>query len=129
MPIKRAIKTPWTLFAAILLMLSLSGCKFEVPEMDEKFGKQNFVSAVSMIELHKTRYGAYPDSIKDLRYLGDWDAIWLSAVRYEKVEGGYNLYVERGWMNEPSLELPEGFKQGLGIKKTNVKWLAEQESK
>jgi len=121
--------TPWKFLTSIILLLTLSGCKFEVPQMDEKFGKQNFVSAVSMIELHKTRYGAYPDSIKDLKYLGDWDAIWLSAVRYEKVEGGYNLYVERGWVGTPSLELPAGFKQGLGIRESNVKWVAEQEAK
>ena len=117
------------IIAILLLLLLLSSCKFDVPQMDEKFGKQNFVSAVSMIELHKTRYGTYPDSIKNLRYLGDWDAIWLSAVRYEKVKGGYNLYVERGWMNTPSLEMPVGFKQGLGIRESNVKWVAEQESK
>jgi hypothetical protein len=117
------------IIAALLLALSLTACKFEVPQMDEKFGKQNFVSAVSMIELHKTRYGTYPDSIKDLKYLGDWDGIWLSAVRYEKVEGGYNLYVERGWVGKPALEMPAGFKEGLGIRDSNVKWLAGQESK
>jgi len=129
MQIKSVANGLWKAIFAILLMLAISACKFQVPEMDEKFGKQNFVSAVSMIELHKTRYGAYPDSIKDLRYLGDWDGIWLSAVRYEKVEGGYNLYVERGWMNQPSLEMPSGFKQNLGLKDSNVKWVAEQQSK
>lgn len=110
--------------AALLFTLLLTSCNFTVPGADEKFGKQNFVSAVSMIELHKTRNGAYPKTIKDLQYLGDWDGIWLSAVRYEPVEGGYNLYVERGWVGTPNLEMPEGFRKGLGLKDSNVKWVA-----
>jgi len=94
------------------------------PGADEKFGQQNFVSAVSIIELHKTRNGVYPESLKDLKYLGDWDAIWLSAVRYEKVEKGYNLFVERGWAGKPHLEFPIEFKQGLGLQDSNVTWIS-----
>jgi hypothetical protein len=110
------------LIYALVIVLLVAGCDFTVPGADERFGKQNFVSAVSLIELHKIRNGAYPESLKDLKYLGDWDAIWLSAVRYEKVAGGYNLFVERGWVGKPSLEFPNGFKQGLGLKDSNVKW-------
>jgi hypothetical protein len=67
-----------------LLLGLLAGCDFEIPAVDEKFGTQNFVSAVSIIELHKLRNGEYPGTLKDLEYLGDWDGIWLSPVRYEK---------------------------------------------
>ena len=109
---------------AILIIVFLSACDFSFPEMDETFGKQNFVSAVSIIELHNTRNGSYPESLDQLKYLGDWDAIWLSAVRYEKVEGGYNLFVERGHMGTPDLRLPIDFKKGLGIKNTNVTWVS-----
>lgn len=35
---------------SIVLAVTLLGCDFEVPGADEKFGKQNFVSAVSIIE-------------------------------------------------------------------------------
>ncbi len=114
-------KTLFTLF----LCLFLSGCEFAVPGADEKFGKQNFVSAVSIIELHKLRNDQYPASLNELEFLGDWDGIWLSAVRYEKDGEGYNLFLERGWTGEAKLELPIKFKQGLGIKKTNIQWLAE----
>lgn len=107
------------------LMLLMAGCDFHVPGVDEKFGKQNFVSAVSMIELHKTRNGSYPDTLQDLQYLGDWDSIWLSAVRYEKVRRGYNLYVEQGWVGEPDLAFPIGFKNGLGLRDSNVKWVRQ----
>jgi len=110
-------------YVLILLFMSvLSACDFEVPGADKKFGTQNFVSAVSIIELHKLRNGEYPESLKDLEFLGDWDGIWLSAVRYEKSGDGYNLFLERGWAGKPSLEFPVKFKQGLGIKDSNVKW-------
>ncbi len=110
----------------VVLLALLGGCNFAVPEADEKFGTQNFVSAVSIIELHKIRNGVYPLSLKELEFLGDWDGIWLSAVRYEKNGDGYNLYVERGWVGKPNLKLPEKFKQGLGIKESNVTWSAAQ---
>ena len=109
------------LFAFFLVFLT--ACDFEVPEADEKFGKQNFVSAVSIIEMHKLRNGEYPNSLKDLEFLGEWDGIWLSAVKYEKEGDGYNLYVERGWAGKPSLEISAKFKKGLGIRKSNIKWL------
>ncbi|MBO2634062.1 hypothetical protein I6M48_16445 [Shewanella algae] len=112
------------LIAIIVLVGFLSGCNFEVPGADEKFGTQNFVSAVSIIELHKLRNGVYPKSLRDLEFLGDWDGIWLSAVRYEQNGDGYNLYLERGWVGKPSLEFPVKFKKGLGIKESNVTWSA-----
>jgi len=109
-------------FVAVIAMVLLSGCDVAVPAADNKFGKQNFVSAVALIELHKRRNGNYPETLGELEFLGDWDQIWLSAVRYEKNGNGYNLYVERGWVGTPNLELPVKFKQGLGINETNVTW-------
>lgn len=111
------------LIFALIFSLLITSCDFHIAGIDEKFGKQNFVSAISIIELHKTRNGVYPETLKELQYLGDWDAIWLSAVRYEKVGDGYNLFVERGWAGKPELEFPVGFKQGLGLKDSNVKWV------
>lgn len=109
-------------FCLIILAFLVSACDGVFPGPDEKFGRQNFVSAISLIELHNVRNGEYPKSLDDLQYLGDWDGIWLNAVRYEPVEGGYNLYVERGWMGEPDLTFPEDFRKGLGLKATNVQW-------
>ncbi len=109
----------WLLIA---IFLFVSGCDVNFPNADATFGTQNFASAVSVIELHKLRNGDYPESLDELEFLGQWDGIWLSAVRYEKVENGYNLFVERGWVNEPNLTFPPKFKQGLGIKETNVLW-------
>jgi len=109
--------------SALWVLILFSGCSIEMPELDNKFGKQHFVSAISMIELHKTRYGSYPETLKQLKFLGDWDAIWLSAVRYKRHDIGYDLYVERGHMGKPALQYPIEFKQGLGIINTNVEWL------
>jgi len=106
-----------------ILVSALAACNFEVPGADQTFGRQNFVSAVAIIELHKLRNGKYPENLKELEFLGDWDQIWLSSVRYEKNGDGYNLYLERGWVGKPTLEFPVKFKQGLGIKNTNVKWV------
>lgn len=92
---------------------------------DEQFGDQNFKSAIAMIELHKVRNGTYPDKLGDLKYLGQWDQIWLSGVEYEKVGDGYNLNVIRGWVGKPELDYDAGFWQGLGIKESNVKVAAE----
>lgn len=94
--------------------------------MDARFSDQHFKSAISAIELHKTRTGGYPDSLSELEYLGDWDQLWINSVRYEKVDGGYNLFVERGFVGESSLELPEGYKVGLGLVDSNVSWLEKQ---
>ncbi len=110
------------IFLVFITLVFISGCDFSIPDAETAFGTQNFVSAVSIIELHKIRNGSYPESLKDLEFLGNWDDIWLSAVRYEKVESGYNLFVERGWVNEPDLKFPLKFKHGLGIKETNIKW-------
>ena len=115
------LKLPGTLLVVILV----TGCDAWVAGNDKMFGKQNFVSAISQVELHKVRNGAYPETLKDLQYLGDWDGLWLSRVRYEKAGEGYNLFVEIGWVGEPELKLPIGFKKGLGLKESNIEWIAE----
>ena len=111
--------------AIVLLLMWLPGCDFPLLTANEKFGKQNFLSAVSLIELHKVRTNSYPADLTKLMYLGDWDGIWLSGVRYELADDGYNLYVERGWGGKPDLELPVDFKKGLGLRDSNIRWLKD----
>ena len=114
-------------FYHILLCVFLSGCDVEtfMPGVNEQFGKQNFNSAVALIELHKTRKGSYPANLAELEHLGDWDQIWLNSVRYEKTETGYNLFVDRGFSSEPDLIYPLDFKQRLGLEDSNIKWDSE----
>lgn len=107
----------------VAILVLLAGCELPMQGVaDEKFGDQNFKSAIALIELHKVRNGVYPASLRDLQYLGEWDAIWVGAVEYERTTDGYNLYVKRGWVGEPELQLPNAFRHGLGIQQTNVQW-------
>ncbi|WP_435275446.1 hypothetical protein ACMAZF_19970 [Psychrobium sp. nBUS_13] len=61
---KRLVK----IFIVCLAFNLLSACDFEVPVADNKFGTQNFVSAIAIIELYKTRNNQYPDSLNQCNY-------------------------------------------------------------
>ena len=84
--------------------------------MDRKFGDQNLKSTVALLELHKVRFGKYPDTLKDLKYLGDWDPIWINGTRYypSADRRSYYVEVERGWIGKPTLVLPDGFWKNTG---------------
>jgi hypothetical protein len=83
---------------------------------DNKFGDQNLKSTVALLELHKIRYGRYPQSLRELRFKGDWDEIWLNAMRYVVSPDGtkYCVEVERGWIGKPVLNCPPEFWQNTG---------------
>lgn len=95
-------------------LLLLSGCEFQ-QEADQMFGDQHFKTAIALVELHKVRFGEYPQSLSELKYTGDWDQIALNSVTYEKYQQGYRLKVTRGWAGKPQLQYPDEFWQGLGI--------------
>ena len=84
--------------------------------LDRKFGDQHLKTAVALIELHKVRYGEYPETLDDLRYTGEWDTIALHSVEYTPNAGhtAYFVEVERGWAMKPELEMPPGFRRGTG---------------
>ncbi|WP_028025444.1 hypothetical protein [Enterovibrio calviensis] len=113
----------WKTVLIFLMTVVMSGCDFPTESMDEKFGEQNFNSAISLIELHNVRNGSYPQRLDDLEFLGEWDAIWLSSVEYTKTETGYNLFVNKGWVSEPDLKISTRFKQGLGLEESNITWV------
>jgi hypothetical protein len=77
---------------------------------DNKFGDQYLKTAVALIELHKVRYGKYPDSLRDLKFTGDWDQIALVSVRYYPTPNrdAYYIEVERDWMGKPTLTIAFG---------------------
>ena len=106
----------------IALLCCLTAFDFEPSNESKKNEMQYFISAVSIIELHKLRNDTYPDSLKDLEFLSDSDDVWLSFVRYKKKLDGYNLYIKRSDSGSHSIEIPVKFKKGLGIKNTNIKW-------
>lgn len=83
---------------------------------DNLFGDQHLKTTVALIELHKSRYGRYPDSLRDLRFKGEWDAISLNSVSYypNPDRTAYYLEVHRGWIGRPDLQMPPEFWQGTG---------------
>lgn len=104
----------------ILLALALStGCSFK-QEADAKFGDQSFKTVISLIELHKTRFGHYPESLRELKYTGDWDPIAINSVQYQRIGDGYELNIVRGWVGQPTLSYPPDFWHGLGLMSSNV---------
>jgi hypothetical protein len=97
-----------------------TACSFQ-KEADAKFGDQNFKSAIALIELHKIRFGEYPKTLSEIKFTGEWDQIWLSSVEYRKLESGYELNIQRGWVGKPELTYPPEFWNGLGLVRSNVK--------
>jgi len=108
--------------AIVILVLSfgLSACAFQ-KEADQKFGDQHFKTSIALIELHKVRFGEYPNSLKDLKFVGEWDQAALASVNYKKVANGYELDVVRGWVGKPQLSYPDEFWKGLGVVRSNMK--------
>ena len=113
---KRIILISFILFT----VLCWSACAFQ-KEADQKFGDQHFKTSISLIELHKIRFGEYPNSLNDLKFTGDWDKIALGSVKYKRVENGYELDVVRGWVGTPELAYPDEFWKGLGLVKSNMR--------
>lgn len=103
-----------------VLAVLLGACEFQ-KDADAKFGDQHFKTAIALVELHKTRFGSYPESLRELKFSGDWDAIAISSVEYKKLDDGYELNVTRGWVSQPSLSYPTEFWQGLGLRKSNMR--------
>jgi hypothetical protein len=84
--------------------------------IDNKFGDQHLKTAVALIELYKVRFARYPDSLRDLKFTGDWDQIALMNVRYypSPNRDAYYIEVERGWIGKPTFTMPPEFWKGTG---------------
>lgn len=84
--------------------------------LDNVFGDQHLKTAVALIELHKVRYGKYPDTLRDLKFTGQWDQLALQRVAYYPSADRTRYYVgvQLGWIGKPSLHMPDEFWQGTG---------------
>ena len=110
----------WT--GGILLIVGgiFATIRYGAPEAtklaDKQFGDQWLKTSVALIELHKERYGEYPDSLKDLKFIGDWDQNALANVRYypNQEHTAYYIEVKRGWIGKPDLKMPDEFWRGTG---------------
>src|ERR1700752_1817894 len=79
---------------ALILIIRYIGASGITRPLDNKFGDQNLKSTVALLELHKIRYGRYPQSLRDIRFKGDWDEIWLNSTRYVVSPDGTKYCVE-----------------------------------
>ena len=84
--------------------------------VDNKFGDQHLKTAVALIELHKLRFGRYPDSLRDLKFTGEWDHIALMSVGYypNPNRDAYYIEVQRGWIGKPTFTMSSEFWKGTG---------------
>ena len=103
----------------LVLLLGAVSCNEFQRQADATFGDQHFKTAISLIELHKVRFGEYPSALSDLKFTGEWDTIALQAVKYERLSTGYSLDLARGWIGRPELTYPEDFWRGLGVVRSN----------
>lgn len=109
-------------YTLVILLLFIS-CNFPnfsniEKEANVKFADQHFKTAISLIELYNIRHKEYPISLEKIDYIGDWDLLIFSSLKYTKLESGYELDVINGSADE--LKYPDEFWQGLGLKKSNV---------
>jgi hypothetical protein len=107
------VLSPVVIGLLILGVVRMSGIT-KVP--DNMFGDQHLKTSVALIELHKVRFGKYPDSLSDLKFTGKWDQIALESVRYypNAMRTAYYIEVERGWVGKPDLKMPDEFWRGTG---------------
>lgn len=112
---------------SIFLLLLFQECNFEkyqkeafqkMKEVKVVMNDQSFKTSIALIELHKTRFGTYPDSLGQLRYIGHmFDSTAILSVSYHKLDDGYELSLSD---TTEHLKYPKEFWQGLGIKKSNL---------
>lgn len=92
----------------------------------EMMADMQFKNALANIELHKTRYGRYPQTLKDLKFLSATDSSFI-GVEYFKLDSGYELNLTyeaatfSGTAQTVSIKYPDEFWQGLGCVKSNLK--------
>jgi hypothetical protein len=96
-----------------------------------RIAKEEFLSdfnyKISLIELHKKRYGNYPDSLKHIKFLTHWDN--FNRYAYTKKGEYYELNVildsvNRAYnssLNLSDIKCPDEFWHGIGILNSNLK--------
>ena len=104
------------IFAGGVLALHFIGMSGVTKGADNLFGDQELKTAVALLELHKVRFGKYPNSLSDLKYLGAWDQGQLQRVSYypNANRTAYYIEVRRGWIGKPDLKMPDEFWRGTG---------------
>ncbi len=110
-----------TAYAEVLRILGDEGPDSGIGREHPDTADQRFKTAIALVELHRLRFGTYPDSFDDLEFLGAQDRrALLKGLRYEKLPDGYALDITTPKGGKPRLSYPPDFWKGLGIRRTNV---------
>jgi hypothetical protein len=83
--------------------------------------RHHFVTVIGLIEVHRLRTGAYPDSLGDIQFLDAAHLVSLHWVKYHKLAEGYALDVTDAFGTASKVRFPPDFWRGLGIRRSNVK--------
>lgn len=89
----------WLIFAIVVAPFQIAYHMFNSGKQlrqnfDQDHADQNFKRAISLIEVHKLRFGTYPNTLNDpdfTEFMGGWDKVIYHAVTYLKLEDGYEL--------------------------------------
>jgi hypothetical protein len=106
-------------FVVVPRIATAFATSFKTAGVDNQFGDQWLKSAVAQLELHRLRYGKYPKTLHELKYLSPMDTSILYNVAYYPNADltAYYVEVETGFLGKPTLEYPDEFWQGTGFRK------------
>ena len=112
---------------AFFAVKSAAGALFQSAEtewsnMAVHLSDRELKCAVAQLELHRLRYGHYPQTLQDLRFLSQLDQSIVVNVAYFPNRELTGYYVEirnglNGLSSAPKLEYPDEFWQGTGFRK------------
>jgi hypothetical protein len=120
----------------IVLWFTLSACfpddmkkkmNDAMTEVQTSMADQTFRKTLGDIELHKIRYGKYPASLTEIKFLNKMDSMNFHSVEYHLLDSGYELNLIQkaaninGRQTEITVVYPDEFWQGLGCVKSNLK--------
>lgn len=98
-----------------------------IKESQDMLADQHFKSALNNIEMHKLRFGTYPSTFRDLKFLS-LDSSFISSMEYQRLDTGYRLnyagkYASISGETDVTINLqyPDEFWQGLGCVQSNMK--------
>ena len=90
---------------------------------------QQFKQVLGQVELHKLRFGRYPESLGEIKFLSAFDSAAIRAVEYILLDSVYELnYVGNGVTDlngqtqyVPDITYKDEFWQGLGCSASNFR--------
>ena len=104
------------IFIFVFILFIVSFIDFRPTKKGDSFTYEHYTSTIACIELHKIRYGEYPQNLKELKFFGRWTEMAFRLMEYNKVDNGYTLIPIMDFFGTKAiLDYPDEFYQGLGV--------------